>query len=416
MGLVGFLLLLFVLVYGVTVALYIRSLLSGSPQAWSDYPTFYGVGKDVLAGLNPYAPENFRRHPFISPPTCLPLFLTFSLLPYPAGLSLWAAVSVVLSLALVPLAWKVLRLQGRDENWDLPPVAVAGLASALLCSHSVHAGICDGQVSLYTAALLLLALLAQARMRPIAAGVALSLATVKAGTFLPFLLLFLRKSDFRTWITLAIAIPALCLAQSTPFQLPDQLTQEIKQIRLFGELGKVNDYSLANPYTADLLGFDSMYYWLGFGDRGLIRLAEKLTIFLLGCVVALGVLRRNALPRGAQCSLVGLYAMLFLYHRAYDLVLLALPLTYAVGAALGTSGSAARGWFRSMAIALLLSLYRYGRITLIVLRLTEGWTVIGPIVRLLLVPMGVWLLLLAMTFLYLGVRANRRAPSPGGGL
>ena len=46
-----------------------------------DYSLFWTAGRDVWAGLDPYAAELFDRHPFLNPPTALPLFALFAILP-----------------------------------------------------------------------------------------------------------------------------------------------------------------------------------------------------------------------------------------------------------------------------------------------------------------------------------------------
>src|SRR5881227_3772468 len=45
-----------------------------------DYRIFWSVGRDVWAGLDPYAEERFGGHPFLHPPSALPLFSLFATL------------------------------------------------------------------------------------------------------------------------------------------------------------------------------------------------------------------------------------------------------------------------------------------------------------------------------------------------
>ena len=86
---------------------------------------------------------------------------------------------------------------------SLPLVAIAGLAICLSFSEASLKGLYLGQLGVFTAVMLLLALVAQGQGRPIWAGVCLFLATVKFVTVIPFLLLFLRRPDRWTWAVLS---------------------------------------------------------------------------------------------------------------------------------------------------------------------------------------------------------------------
>ena len=162
-------------------------------------------------GMDPYCPARFTEHPFLNPPTALPLFALFAVLPIRTSLAFWTLLNVASSLGLIALARSALMSQDRlDAAGDqaraglesLPPVAIAGLAICLSFSEASLKGFYLGQLGVFTAVMLLLALVAQGRGRPIWAGVCLFLATVKFVTMIPFLVLFLRRPDRLTWVVL----------------------------------------------------------------------------------------------------------------------------------------------------------------------------------------------------------------------
>ena len=77
-----------------------------------DYLIFSKVGRDVWAGVDPYATGHFGDHPFLNPPTALPLFALFAVLPPSVSLALWTVANVMASLALVVLAQYAARAPG----------------------------------------------------------------------------------------------------------------------------------------------------------------------------------------------------------------------------------------------------------------------------------------------------------------
>src|SRR5207249_3394308 len=103
---------------------------------------------------------------------------------------------------------------------------------------------------------------------------------------------------------------------------------------------------------------DHALYRLGMRDRSAIRIVQYLLLGLLGAWVARQVLPVGQvanLPRGAACSLVALFSLIFLYHRLYDAVILVVPLVYCVGRCRIETG-AARALFLACVIAVLLVL------------------------------------------------------------
>jgi hypothetical protein len=94
--------------------------------------------------------------------------------------------------------------------------------------------------------------------------------------------------------------------------------------------------------------------------------------------------------------------MLFLYHRYYDLVIFALPLSYYAGRVLACPGRGRWLYFGS-ALALLGPLY-WRRPVLEYLNAGEVTSLATRVLHALMLPMGVWLTLLAMGLLALAER------------
>src|SRR5262249_1566852 len=152
-------------------------------------------------------------------PTAPAVFAVFALLPFEASFAAWTVANALACLALVPFAQHTLATQElwvggapRPAPWRLPPLALVALAAVLFISDSSTTTLYLGQLGVLATVLLLAALAAQARGRRVWAGIWLALATIKIATMLPFLLLFLRKADVRTWATLAVGVLGLCWA------------------------------------------------------------------------------------------------------------------------------------------------------------------------------------------------------------
>ncbi len=390
--------------------------LGSDHRAGIDYRIFWGAGNDVWAGIDPYGADRFAELPFPHPPNVLPFFAAFALLPFPTSFLVWTAFNVVACVALVPLTQAALMAQDRLDgsavpnpkpSWRLPEVVLFGLTCALILSDASLLTLALGQFSIMAAVALLAALAAQARGRPVAAGVLLALATVKVGTMLPFLLLFLRKEDWRTWVALALTTLALCLATVPATELPGRLMTVLDRIEQLQAPGQVNDYTFEGTQPENILGFESAFYRVGLRDRTVIRLAQFAAVLALGAWVARQVIGPRRLPRAAACALVALYSTLFLYHRSYDTVILVLPLVYCAGQARLGQGRV-RWQFAACAIALLFVLNLNVEFLREATRLSLTWGAWGRVVQAVVLPYGTWLIVLAMVLLV----SNRRGFKP----
>ncbi len=387
-------------------------------QLTPDYHIFWRVGRDLWEGLDPYDPARFATDPFLNPPTALPLFALFALAAYLPSLVVWTLANVLFGLTLPRLTERALSAQARLVasqpagacTWRaLPPRTLAALTSTLLVSDAFSYGLFTGQLGLLTAVALMAALDSQGRGRPIAAGLWLGLATIKVSTMLPFLLLFLRKPDRRTWITFGLACSAFCVLGGSPALLPRRVSWTLQQIEALSAPGQVNDYSFLGTQNATMIGFDHALYRLGLRNRATIRNLQLIAVGLMGLWLARLALSSHW-PRPAVCSLVTLYSVLFFYHRNYDTIVLLLPLVYSATRAQTVEGRS-RWQFvaSSIAIVLVWFLSAWPMKSLTEASLTWGFW--GRLVQATVTSYATWMILVAMACIYL---ADVRQLRPGG--
>jgi hypothetical protein len=380
-----------------------------------DFQLFWKAGVDVWRGMDPYAPARFAEHPFLNPPTALPLFALFAALPIRASLAFWTLLNVSSSLGLIALARSALmsqdRLgiaghQARGGLESLPPVAIAGLAICLSFSEASLKGLCLGQVGVFTAVMLVLALVAQGRGQPIWAGVCLFLATVRFVTTIPFLVLFLRRPDRLSWVVL-LALPlGSCALTGRIADLPGRLATLAQRAGELSAPGKVNDYSYEGTRNESIISFDHLFYRLEMRDRDWIRYAQVFALLTVGAWAAYLVIM-NDRPRPATACLVSFFSLLFLYHRDYDSVILALPLVHCAGR-LGEATGRARWAYAAIGVSTIGVLYMSSTFVRSLTSLTLQWGAWGRLVQAAVLPYATWLILLCMLILF-RVEARARA-------
>ena len=378
-----------------------------------DFQFFWKAGREVWGGMDPYCPSRFAEHPFLNPPTAFPLFALFAALPIRASLAFWTLLNVSSSLGLIALARSALMSQDRLDTAEaqvraglesLPLVAIAGLAICLSFSEASLKGLYLGQLGVFTAVMLLLALVAQGQGRPIWAGVCLFLATVKFVTTIPFLLLFLRRPDRWTWVVLIALVVGSCADRKDHrvARSPATLSQRAEEL---AAPGKVNDYSYDGTRNEGIISFEHLFYRLGMRDREWIRYAQFLALAAVGAWVAYLVILKD-LPRPAAASLVSFFSLLFLYHRDYDSVILALPLAYCAGKVRVTTGPA-RWLYTACGLMAIAILYADSLFLRLLTQRSLGWETWGRLVQATVLPYATWLILLAMLLLALATRADR---------
>jgi Glycosyltransferase family 87 len=362
---------------------------------------FWLAGLDVVAGIDPY-----RNEFCLTPPTGLPVFYLFALFPFDQTLLVWTVLNLAGVAVLVMVARAAIRSAGTGADWDLPAPAVGVLTAALALSVSCGYGIGVGQMALFTTLMILGALWARNRGRAVLAGAGLALATIKVGTMLPFLMLFRRRYDRRSWATLAAGCLGLYLLTSPLLEMPTRLSECLRNIAVMGAPGHMNNFT--HPVCFDLIGFDRAIYFLGVDDRTAVRLGQYSAVLALGVWVGWLVLRKSDMSEAARCALVAFFASLFLYHRLYDMPILVLPLAYAMGRARVTIGR--QRWLYVASVAAVLAVLYLRLETVKVLGAQpRGEEVLSRLVQALVVPYGVWLTLVGLICLTLAEGCPRRA-------
>lgn len=364
----------------------------------SDFSIFRDAGVAVLKGANPYADVAM-----VSPPTALPLFALMASLPAKTGLLVWTTVNIGAALALVPLSQLALQVQTRRKFKALPKALLSLSIATVVLSFPIYWSINLGQLALLESVCLFTALYAQGKNWPMLAGGALAIATIKPQTMLPFLLLFLRKSDFRTWVSFTFFVLVLCLAATPLDLLPLRMQQELVNISTLAAPGAANDYSFESAYNHTIIGIDHALYCLGLRDRAVIRITQLVILGLLGGGLAVEI-GRKGLPRGGACALVTIYSCIFLYHRFHDVSILTLPLVYAWSRALFSEGRG-RSLFLATFIALLPLFFIHSKLVEVVVEaISSKVGGIKWLLEALVLPYPTWLALIAMGLLYVALK------------
>jgi hypothetical protein len=308
----------------------------------------------------------------------------------------FSLVNIASALVLAPLAAQALRGAADDRTPGLPAREVFVLGSLVALSPAVALLFDLGQLSLVIGVSLLTALVLKTRGRPILAGIALAVAAIKPSTTLPFLLLFGRRTDRPTWITLGVTTLGLCLITGRPNAWPGQIRSLVAQIEKNTQIGGENDYTFANQNNAEtMIGFDHTFYRLGMRDRNLIRVLEVVAVCIVGGWLFWNVTVTSSFSWGAACSLVSAYSMLFFYHRVYDAVILIVPVIYAAQSA-RSAPRPARLWFFVAGLACFVTLFVPGRLFKWGLPASLEWSGLrGWAFQALLLPWATWALLIA---------------------
>jgi hypothetical protein len=377
-----------------------------------DYRIFWNVGNDVWSGVDPYSLKRFAEHPFLHPPTALPVFACFALFPFNFSKALWTIANAVIFAGLAFLTQRTIleqerfsdKMTGRPNVWELPGFVLVGLTGTLAVSTACFANFVTGQLGVVVTLMILAALRSQARGQPFRAGLWLALATIKVTTLFPFLLLFTRRDDRLSWAGFMIGVLGLTLIATPPTRLPDRLRLLAGHVQELQAPGQVNDVSFDGTQHTTILGFEHAAFRLGFRDKKWIQTAQFILVLGLAVAVFSQLFPRATIPRAAACSLVAAFSTIFLYHRIYDAVILVIPLIYCVGWARATP-SPARWLFRALALMIVLVLYlpSAGLRSLTERSLhTDG--VDGWLIQALLLPYATWLILILMAGIAIGGR------------
>jgi hypothetical protein len=316
------------------------AVLAAASLAWGARNALRDSG-DLMRRAEEVALLLDRQDPYTDPdmtypPPALPVFaaLVGPLLRWPIALR--AAWLVFNGLALGLLVHEVLRCVG--TTW--PPWVRLAWALAVVASKPVRLTLGLGQYALIPLAMLLVALRLSREGRRIAPGTLLALALIKPTIALPFVGVFAAR---RAWGTIAVAgawqAAALLGVSAWLGRSPWGLTLAwLDRARSQQEAGLLD--------VASVVG----RVWPGAGS---LVAGPAAAILLLGGWLALWAWRRR--DDLTLLAMAATAAVLFTYHRPYDLVLLALPMALGVSSAMaGTGGRRAAAAAGTLALGMLL--------------------------------------------------------------
>jgi hypothetical protein len=391
-----------------------------SPFLWTnagwcgDFRYVWWGGAYALQGKDPYTVQGFsppddKITAFVYPPFTLPFFELFALAPLPVSEILWTSLNVLICLSLGWLTRRALIAQDGEQVATLPLSLAALLTAPVILSITMNLALAIGQPALLVTFALLAALTMQACKppRPAVTAAFLALASIKVQTLAPFLLLFLRRRDRRTWLLLGLMGAALMLGAGNPADLPRKFSAFFDANLALRQPGHGGDYSLSNRKMVFMFGFQHLFSRLGIVHGPTAMTLSLACILGLGAYLAYLAWSRPTLPRGALCALVSLYSMLFIYHQLYDLPILIIPLFYSASRLHATSGPA-RWCYAWVIAAVLLALNEpYGEF----LRLQTLYSS-SALVRILVLPSLTYLILTAMLALLAAATLEARQSAP----
>lgn len=223
--------------------------LQTSPYQWHDFAQDYIAAEDVLAGRNPFRPQNERvgelfniptprEGPAYSfhPPTTIPFFLPLAPLPYTAAFVVWDLVQLL-------CLWAIVDLTARALGRRLSAPLGAAIALGLVAAWPIRESFVEGQLNIPVAAGIVACWYALRVGRPAWAGVALALAVALKPLAGLFVLWALWR---RQWRLLFAAGATLAVFSAVG-------------IALSGVQGTVDYVTLAYPMHAQL--------WPGYPDN-----------------------------------------------------------------------------------------------------------------------------------------------------
>jgi hypothetical protein len=362
-----------------------------------DLEIFRAAGRAVLTGANPYDPSPEIK--MVSPPTALPLFTGLALLPGKWAAILLGVVNIIGAFALVPLSWIALggrKGPAKEISWI--ELAVIGIAVGVSDSAITNQNL--GQLSVIIALAVVGAFALEISGRAFSAGVALALATIKVTTLIPILTIVpnKRRIEPRLVAGLIVGVVILSVAVVHPSRVLLLYVADLQKIHQLTSAGEVNDYTFSGPETGNIISLRHAFYRVGIVNGNILAIVDGLLLSFAGASL-MWASWRGKLPRAGLLALVCLYSVVFIYHRAYDLVLLALPLVYAfalISENVGTVRRLAYGSMLSMVLALYLRAVGMSAIS-------RQWHESSWPVRALIMPSITWLILAAASMLFFAI-------------
>ena len=392
------------LAIGAAFYLLLHAIVFLSNYSCWDFEVFYQTGTAVVQGTDPYAS---RLSQYLI--NALPFFGLFALFPYAVSSTVWYVVNLVLLFAVVRLC-QVLVGSSRVSGSSVPWHADAHVICAVLLAGATTWGLDAGQLVIWTTLWIYVAIAALAREREIAGGIALAAASAKITTMFPFLLILFGRRHWKAWIAFIALTGLLCLCLYPPDRIPGLVAGQLENVRLARQVGEINDYGFSGPFHDDMLGLEHWLYCLGLRDYSTISLLQLGILFVIG----LGLLREQLLCTGPRATLrlavlLCIYSCVFLYHRSYDALILALPLFYCVDCARNeTQGR--RFLYKAVATGLVLVLnFPRGGVLIRLSNWTQTSGLVGRLVQIVVLPYCTWILLASLFLLWHLGRESRAA-------
>jgi hypothetical protein len=369
-----------------------------------DFQIFWQMGSAAAQGLDPYDPARLFVQPMLYPPNTPPVMAVFGALEPRVGYILWVVLNLLTGVALGFLARRSLL---DSETTDLGPEAATVVGLTLVMTSCGGSVLDVGQMALLVVGWLLLSVALRQANRPVLAGIFLALGSIKPTLSVPMLVLFNRRKDRLTWVTLVGVTLLLVGITSAGFvRLPYQLHRLSAELAIASAVGGVNDVGFGNESSLTIIGFDHALFRLGVEDYGLIRKIQAGGVFALGAGLSWEAWRRRY-SWGARCALVGAYSPLFFYHRNYDLLMLILPMLYAAGQARIVSGRS-RIAYAVVGLASLAALWYPGRFVRRAWHASDQWGELGSwAFRATILPWSTWATLVVIGALILAERRFR---------
>jgi hypothetical protein len=377
---------------GIGLAVFLAYPLVTPPRS-VDIEWFWKGGVSLRNGESPYINPGVQN-----PPTAFPLYLAVSSFPLEITRILWTAVLVVGALLLVETARRALAASGdgvaRNLGWKLTTI----LTAVVCLSRTTRYGLDLGQLAIPITLCCFVIFWAWGAHQRVVAGAGLAVVSVKTPTMIPLLLLFPRWKDRLAWVAMAVTGLALVLFTTAPQDIIPRCRECLANIAANRAPGKIDDPSLAGSNTSGLIGVGMLIHRLGVPAEA-AGVVELLALLAGGVWVFRQIWGPNALSRPASACLLALYASVFLYHRHYDMVLLALPLVHVAGRIRSESGLR-----RALYVGVALSVLVVFNIDIWALSHLNRQVVVGEdaiawLLRALVLPVMTWLNLLSMVLL-----------------
>jgi Glycosyltransferase family 87 len=304
-----------VILCGLVAVILVLEAFSGALH--NSHDNDWGPARALLHGLDPYklylACTDCTKPPFVPPvdpmypASGLILLWPLALLSWPMAKVAWALVNLALGAGLL---FTLHRLFLARDSWRSLVIAII----ALFASGPFLTNLEIGQHAIFALGWFAAALWAEKRGNSVLAMAFLAAAWFKYSLTLPLSLLFVARSRWMLLLGAALIHAALTIfaaiwTGSSPLDL---LVGPLRVVHLVHRAGHLDVFGLAMR-----LGLTS-------------KVVPVVVATALAVAVITAVLRTKSQNDLLLLSLLSLFAYAVVYHLAYDLVILAIPLIYVV--------------------------------------------------------------------------------------